>query len=61
MTNFNRTHYRTIAAAIKASRAKEQPSLIPASSLIRLLCFYFHLDNPKFNEDAFRKSCGEES
>lgn len=60
MSQFNRTHYHTIAAAVSSSRKKENPNLIYASTLVRLLTFYFKLDNPRFNADAFRKDCGEE-
>lgn len=57
---FNKHHYLIIAKAIKFSRAKEQPNLIPAAGIIRLLSFQFSLDNPRFNAEAFRKACGEE-
>ena len=60
MTTFSKQHYRIISEAIRISRATEQPSLIPAVTLIRLLCFHFSLDNSRFNEAVFRKACGED-
>ena len=61
MTTFSKQHYRIISEAIRTSRASEQPSLIPAVTLIRLLCFHFSLDNSRFNEAVFRKACGEDN
>lgn len=60
MSLFNSRHYRVVAIAVKMGRTPEAPHVIKASNLIRLLSYYFKLDNPRFNEEAFQNLCEEE-
>jgi len=60
VSTFNKAHYKIIAQAIKDARSEMEVSVIPTKKIINLLSFYFNLDNPRFNEDAFRKACGDE-
>ena len=59
MSLFNSKHYRVVATAVRMGRTPEAPHVLKASNLIRLLSYYFKLDNPRFNEEAFQKICEE--
>jgi len=59
MSLFNSRHYRVVAMAVKMGRIPEAPHLIKAYNLIKLLSYYFKLDNPRFNEETFQKACDE--
>ena len=57
MANFNRTHYRIIAKAIRDSRSSAGIDILLADRLVSLLSFHFSIDNPRFNASAFHKAC----
>jgi len=59
MSTFYAKQYKAIAQAVKDSRMQSNPETVSLHWLIKILSTMFRMDNPRFDEEAFRIACGE--
>lgn len=50
--------YRLIAEVIFKQRESSNVATVILRQLVSKLCLAFAEDNPRFNEDIFRRACG---